>query len=226
MLSFEMTRLVSFCLLAVSAVVSAQQPDRGGTEAMARRASERLQALHREADRLASEEKSLLGELLKLEIERAIKSEELTQIEGQRAQIETELTQNLERMRQLEEQDLAVRPELRARLVEVYKLGRGRYLRLLLSTSDLRQVGRASRMVAALAERDRARVALHQRTRDELKHARAALEDRNRQIEKLRASAAQTKAAVERAVAARNELIVDIDRRRDLNAQLVGELEA
>lgn len=214
------------CILALPVLLLAQQPDRAGTEAMARRATERLQALHREADRLASEEKSLLGELRKLEIERAIKSEELRQIEGERAQIEAELTENLERMRQLQEQDLAVRPELRARLVEVYKLGRGRYLRLLLSTSDLRQVGRASRMVAALAERDRARVESHQRTLEELKQARASLEDRNRRIERLRTGAAQAKAAVERAVIARNELILDIDRRRDLNAQLVGELEA
>ena len=55
-------------------------------------------------------------------------------------------------------------PRPRARLVEIYKLGRGRYLRLLLSTSDIRRVGQATRTVAALAHIDRDRVAEHQQT--------------------------------------------------------------
>ena len=46
--------LVIFSLVSVAA----QQNDRARTEAMARRAGERLQALQREADRLASEERT------------------------------------------------------------------------------------------------------------------------------------------------------------------------
>ena len=48
----------------------AQQPDRARTEALARRAGERLQALQREADSLAAQERTLLGDLRKLEVER------------------------------------------------------------------------------------------------------------------------------------------------------------
>ena len=57
--------------------------------------------------------------------------------------------------------DAAERPELQARLVEIYKLGQARYLRLLLSTPDLRRIGQASRIVAALAKLDRDRIAAH-----------------------------------------------------------------
>ena len=50
-------------------------------------------------------------------------------------------------------------PELQQRLVEIYKLGQARYLRLLLSTPDLRRLGQATRTVAALAKLDRDRIA-------------------------------------------------------------------
>ena len=126
---------------------------------------------------------------------------------------------------ELERQDLAERPDLRARLVEIYKLGRARYLRLLLSTADVRQFGRATRMIAALAELDRDRVVSHQRTLDSLNSARSELEERSRRGQVLRADAERTQQAAIVAARARSDRIRDIDQRRDLNAQLVGELQ-
>jgi len=66
----------SSALLAVFVTLLAAQPtDRARTEALARRATERLQALQREADRLASEERTLLNDVRKLEIERQLRAE-------------------------------------------------------------------------------------------------------------------------------------------------------
>jgi septal ring factor EnvC (AmiA/AmiB activator) len=212
--------------LGLAATLSAQSADRDRTEALARRATDRLQALHGEAERLASEEATLLGDLRKLEVDRQIKSEEFRQVDTRYRKTAAEFTSINQRVRQLEERDRAERPGLRARLVEMYKLGQGRYLRMLLSTSDLRRVGQASRTVAALADLDRQRIAEHERTLAELKATRSQIEGRKRELEKLRGAAerAQTEAAA--AARARNDLIEDIDRRRDLNAQLAGELAA
>ena len=58
-------------------------------------------------------------------------------------------------------QELAARPELRARLVEIYKLGGA--LSTAARDSDVRRPGGA-RAVATLAQLDRARVNVHQRT--------------------------------------------------------------
>jgi septal ring factor EnvC (AmiA/AmiB activator) len=209
----------------MSLVLLAQPADRARTEALAQRATDRLQTLHREADRLAAEERTLLGDLRKLEVERQIKGEELRRIVADGAQIAGELTSNRRRMEYLEQQESSSRPELRARLVDIYKLGQGRYLRLLLSTSDLRQVGQASRILGALAKLDGERVVMRQRTLAELKRTRAALEQRGRRLNTLRAEAERAQAALERAAASRSALIRDIDNRRDLNAQLVGELQ-
>ena len=217
--------LAPVCILTLTVSALAQQSDRARTEALARRATERLQALQREADRLASDEQTLLGDLRKLEVERQIKAERFRDVDAQWRHVGSDLTGATDRVHQLEQRDLAERPGLRARLIDIYKLGQGGYLRLLLSTADLRGVGRASRTVATLAELDRRRLAEHQRTLDELKAKRDDLQARRHQLEKLRADAQRAQAAVEQAAAARDDLIRDIDRRRDLNAQLAGELQ-
>ena len=113
----------------MSLVLAAQPADRARTEALAQRATDRLQTLRREADRLAAEERTLLGDLRKLEVERQIKGEELRRIVADGSQIAGELTSNRRRMEYLEQQESSSRPELRARLVDIYKLGQGRYLR-------------------------------------------------------------------------------------------------
>jgi len=211
---------------AVAAPAAGQPADRARTEALARRATERLQALPREADKLTTEERTLIGDLRKLEVDREIKIEELRQIASDGARVAEDLLANEQRTRELEAQEATSRPEQRSRLVDIYKLGQGRYLRLLLSTSDVRQVGQASRTLAALAKIDHDRVVSRQRTLTELRATRLTLEDRRRRLSLLRASAERAEAALTQAARARNDLIRDIDNRRDLNAQLAGELQA
>jgi septal ring factor EnvC (AmiA/AmiB activator) len=205
--------------------VAAQTSDRDRAEALARRAGDRLQTLRHEADRLAAEEKTLLGELRSLEIQRQLKTEELRQIDTEAAKVGQELGAATTRIDALDKQRSATQPDLQARAVEMYKLGRARYLRLLLSTVDLRRIGEASRTIAALARLDRDRVASYQRTLDDLKSTHATLEARRQRMRALRAEALAAQAGAARAAAARNDLVRDIDRRRDLNAQLAAELQ-
>src|SRR5476649_1284764 len=116
--------------LALSVALVAQQPDRARTEALARRATERMQVLQREADTLTANERTLLGDLRKLEVDREIKAEELRQINADGTVVAADLTANTTRTRELEAQETTGRPEVRSRLVGIYKLGQGRYLRL------------------------------------------------------------------------------------------------
>ncbi|MCU1386361.1 MAG: hypothetical protein JWL71_5058 [Acidobacteria bacterium] len=213
--------------VASSYVATAQAlPERARTEALARRAAERLQALQREADRLASEERTVLGDLRKLEIERQLKSEELKRVDADAIRVQTDLDDTSARMTRLEDSSRAELPELQQRLVEIYKLGRARYLRLLLSTPDLRRLGQSTRTVAALAKLDRDRAASHAKTVADLKQERKALETRRTDLAALRVTAENAQVAVRRAAQARADLIRDIDKKRDLNAQLSSELQA
>ena len=214
-----------FACFAVFAA-AAQPPERARTEALARRATERLQALQHEADRLAAEERSLLNDVKKLEIERQIRGEEVKRLDADAATLRAELDDTAARMNTLEQSSKSETPQLRARLVEIYKLGQARYLRLLLSTPDLRRIGQSTRTVAALARLDRERIASHARTLDELKKTRQALEERQARLAGLRTAAQKASVAAQRAAQAKNDLIRDIDSKRDLNAQLAGELQS
>jgi len=212
-------------LSAMPAAGAAQPAGRARAEALSRRAAERLTALQHEADTLTSDERTLLGDLRKMEVDRQIKAEELRQIASDGGLVAADLAANEQLTGELESRESTSRPELRARLVEMYKLGQGRYLRLLLSTTDVRQVGQAARTLAALAKIDHERVVSRQRTLDDLKAARKTLDNRRRQLNLLRADAERAQAALARAAGARSDLIRDIDSRRDLNAQLAGELQ-
>jgi murein hydrolase activator len=213
-----------FAVFVVIVVVAAQQSDRERTEALAKRAADRLQGLQREADALASTERTLLSDLRRLEVDREIKATELKQADEEAGKIQADLDETVARTTALESAAAAERPELRARLLEVYKLGQARYLRLLLSTPDLRRIGQATRVVAAMAKLDRDRVAAHKRTLAELNTTRTALEARSVDAARSRTTAAKAEVAAEHAEQARNDLIRQIDQKRDLNAQLTGEL--
>jgi septal ring factor EnvC (AmiA/AmiB activator) len=185
-----------------------------------------MEALHREADQLALQERTLLGDLRKLEVQRQIKIEDLRQLDAEASQLEAEQSAITARLTKLQDEDNAARPDLEARLVEMYKLGQARYARLLLSTSGVRRLGQAARTAAALSKLDRDRVTAHRVTLEELTASRARLDERGRRLAALRVEARNANAEVARAAQARSDAIQDIDRQRDLNAQLAGELQA
>jgi len=222
---FRLARGFTAALLLAS-VTTAQQVDRPRTEALAQRAADRLRSLHEEADRLATEERTLLNDLQRLEFARRIRTEELEQADGAAADSAATLAALDARISRLDEEDLAARPGLAASVVQLYKLGRAGYLRLWLATSDLHHLGQASRMVAALAARDQNRLANHQRLLTELTTSRATQVERQQQLAALRLEANRARDEADRAVSARNRMIRTIDQQRDLNAQLAGELQA
>jgi septal ring factor EnvC (AmiA/AmiB activator) len=212
-------------VLLTSAMLAAQTADRARTESQARRANERLIALQREGDALAREQRSLLGDLRRLEIERDLRTEQLKQIEADTQKVALDLGNTGNQIAALEEEIEAARPILEARMVEIYKLGSGGYVRLLFNVSDLREVGRAYRMVAAVAAMDRHRALQHRDNLVRLRAAHSSLQTRRAEIVRLKGAAAAAHIAAERAARSREQLIAEIDRRRDLTAELAGELQ-
>jgi murein hydrolase activator len=221
-----MPQLVLIVLIVAACVppLAAQAPD-ARVAARAARADERLRALHAEADRLAAEARTLLGDLRRLEVDRRIAAEELQRINDETRAAVDEIASLSEEVRQLEADNEAELPVLRQRLVEVYKLGAGRYTRLLLGTTELRRIGQATRTVALLARSDRERVETRRRRVDALRSARASIEERGARLAMLRTDAQRADAAAARAVRERTALVRDIDQRRDLTARLAGELQ-
>ena len=205
---------------------SGQTADRGQVERLSERASEQVQALQAEADDLASRARTLPDEIRRLELERQIKATELNAIDREVAFTAANLEETAARITSLEQEAAAQRPLVEARLVELYKLGRASYTRLLFSRDDLTGIGRTYRLISTLAERDQIRFDGHRQTLADLAASRAALAARQEEVAAMRDAARSARGALDRAIDAQTELIADIDARRDLTAQLAGQLEA
>ena len=201
------------------------QDDRARAEAMAARAAARIRALEQEAAALASQERTLLVELRQLGVERDLKAAELVRIDADLAATNAELARAEADAASLEDTVARQTPVVRARMVELYKLGEPGYWRLLLNVDDLRALGRAYRNVSALARLDRERITEHRRTLQTLAETQTTLTGRRARERSLRDQARTARAALDRAARARQTRVDEIDERRDLTARLTGELQ-
>lgn len=215
---------VLMCVVLCVATIDAQGPADPNKE-LADRAERRIRALQAESDRLAAQSRTVFGELRKLEIDRALKQEELSKIDRELLRVTVDRDATAKRLEELEAIRVAGTPGVAERLVELSKRGRAGYVQLLLASNDVRAMGRMARGVAAVAELDRLRLETH---RKNLAAETAALEQLSKQRAEaaaLQKEAVRAKTAVDAAVNARNRMIDDLDRRRDLAAQYVAELQ-
>ncbi len=218
---------IAVCVpVAVAGRPAPPRPQPSRAQTLSERATDRIAALEREAEVLARQERSLIGDLRRLEVEHALKVEQSKQLETQRAAVERQIANAGRQIIDLDRQVQAQAPALAARLAELYKLGRPGYARLLLDVKDLRDTARNYRMVSALARLDRERVEERRQAIARITTERVGLRQREVQLAKLREDAERARVAADRAVKARAALIAEIDGRRDLNARLIGELRA
>jgi septal ring factor EnvC (AmiA/AmiB activator) len=184
-----------------------------------------MAALQREAERLATESRTLVGDLRRLEITRDVEIEQATAADAAAADAEASLEQANQRLAALEAAREAQLPDIKIRLVDLYKRGEGGYARLLAGADSVRELARATRAVASLTRITQLRIDEHRRTLAAMREEQATLQVRARELQTQRTAAAVARAAAERAVRARATLITQIDQRRDLTAQLAGELQ-
>jgi septal ring factor EnvC (AmiA/AmiB activator) len=194
-------------------------------EALARRAKARLEALHMEADALAAKAGSLLSDLRRLELQRQARTVELAQSEAEHAAALADLADTSARIADLEGRLAADRPAVEARLVRLYKQGALDAPQRWMGVTRVEDLAYAHRTLSALARLDRDRLAAHGAELDQLAAARIRLDARANEAAAARARAETARAEAARAAGAHAALLASIDRRRDLTAQLAGELQ-
>src|SRR5215510_577651 len=156
-----------FCLIIPFALTAQESGD-------AQRITDRMRALQREAERLAGESRTLVGDLRKREIDREIKVGQLKQAEAAMGEAEKALQDTTTRLSDLEVQRINQLPDLRAQLVDVYKRGGSGYTRMLFSARDYREFARATRAVGALSAISERRIEEHRRTLESMRGERSA----------------------------------------------------
>jgi murein hydrolase activator len=187
---------------------------------------ERLQALKAESDALASQQRSLLIELRRLDIDRQLKATQIEETTSTLAGFDWSLQQTSQRIAQTEAALEAAKPAIRERIVRVYKLGRLGYTRLLLDLNDARTFQRTARVVSLLARRDRAELDRHAQLVTTLRAERGRVATERKTVEDLQNQLKGEQQALAASIAAQGARVKEIDERRDLNAQLVAELIA
>jgi septal ring factor EnvC (AmiA/AmiB activator) len=186
----------------------------------------RLRALKLEADALAAQKKTLLGDLRRLEIDRQIKATELEDNTAKLATVTASLEATSARIAATEEELEAAKPAVRERLVRIYKLGRLGYSRLLFSLDDARTFTRTARVVSLLAQRDRERIDRYRQLIATQTAVRTRLSAEQQEAQQLAARIQADQRAVAQAMAVRNATIKSVEEQRGLNTQLIAELTA
>jgi len=229
-------------LLALAATASAQTASppplpEGASEAPAapgreppddrlHRVEERRQALEREVAQLRSEEKSLLGEVERLELEVRLRGERLREIQILLQRTNAQLDATLGRTRELTRSLDQARPVLAARARALYKLGEVSYLRLMLSVERPSDIMRGYRFVTALARRDNERIAAFRADIASLAAAKSDLERKTREALGLRADLERTRRSLDAERKNKTELLTEIVEKKETNAAYLDELAA
>jgi septal ring factor EnvC (AmiA/AmiB activator) len=214
-----------FLFLAAASPSSAAPPPPASADERLRTVRERRAALQKDLARLRAEERSLLGEVERLELEVRLRGEELreTQLVLQRTNEQMDVT--VRRARELEASINAARPALAARARALYKLGELSYLRMLLSVDRPSDLFRGYRFVSALARRDNQRIAGFRADLAALAATRAELERRTREALELRASLERTRRGLDADRRRKEKLLTEIVERKETHAAYLQELE-
>jgi len=195
------------------------------TDERLRTVQERRASLEKEVARLRSQEKSLLGEVERLELEVRLRTEQLreAQLELQRTHEAMDVT--LKRSRELEKSVAETRPVLAARARALYKLGELSYVRLLLSVERPSHLFRGYRFVTTVARRDNQRIASFRNDLAALQVARTDLERRTAQAQTLRSDLERARRNLDADRRRKTVILTQIVERKETHAAYLKELE-
>ena len=191
-----------------------------------RRVRERREALRQELQQLRAQEKTVLGEIERLELEVRLRGEELKEIQLQLQRTNEQMDVTLQRVRDLEGSVARTRPVLAARARALYKLGELSYLRLLLSVERPSDLVRGYRFVSTLARRDRQRLATFRGDLTALAETRAELEKRTREALTLRSAVERARRGLEADRRRKSQLLTSLVERKETQAAYLEELGA
>jgi septal ring factor EnvC (AmiA/AmiB activator) len=190
-----------------------------------RRAAERLAALQKEADQLARQQRGLLDELRGLELKRDVAAAGLARTSAALARANAEVVEVTSQILAADAELTRLRPLMHRRVAALYTAGPQDTARRWLGSDDVVTTARATRLLAAVTDRDRRDFQHYSALRGQLAERRATLEQRTQEIARLEADAVAGREAAARAAASHAAMVRQLDARRDLTARLAGELD-
>jgi septal ring factor EnvC (AmiA/AmiB activator) len=185
----------------------------------------RLTGLRRELEGLDREEKTLLGELHRLELEIRVATDELEIVKVRLDRGYRAMDENLKRIQVLERSIDELKPYLESRARSLYKLGRLSYVRLLLSVERPSELTRAYRYISRLAREDAEKMRLFLENQKLLEEAKAELVTQTEAMLRMRKELETTTRTLESRRASRETLLEEVYARQEMAGSLAHELE-
>ena len=211
-------------LLVIALLLQAATPSTSPGQAPQDRTAARLKELETEAQKLARDEKTLLNELRRLEVDREMKAAELEARTIALEEAAAAVAALEQKQASLADTIARQQPLVRARVVELYKRGPASGLRRLVDAASARDAMRAWRQMTAASGRDAARFGEHRAAVAELAKSRVELEAQRAEAEQQREAANVARVALDRSIRAQRNRIDAIGKERALNAALTEEI--
>jgi len=190
-----------------------------------RKVRERREHLQKELDRLRGQERSLLGDVEKLEVEVRLRTEELREIQIGLQKTAARINETSKKVRDLTRTLDETRPQLAAHARALYKLGDLSYLRILLSVDRPADIFRGYRFVTTLARRDNERIAGFRAALQALATHKAELEKKTQESLALRAQLEAARKSLDADRQRKTDLLTAIVEKKEMHAAYVQELE-
>jgi murein hydrolase activator len=186
---------------------------------------ERREHLQQELLRLRGQEKSLLGDVERLEVGVRLRTEELREIQISLQRTAVRINETSKRVRDLTRTLDETRPQLAAHARALYKLGDLSYLRILLSVDRPSDIFRGYRFVSALARRDNERIAGFRASLLALAAQKAELERKTQESLLLRSQLEAARKSLDADRQRKTDLLTAIVEKKEMHAAYVQELE-
>ena len=190
-----------------------------------RRVRERRLSIERDLARLRGQEKGLLAEVERLDLEVRLRTEQLRETQLVLGRANEQMDTTVRRVKELEGSVAQARPQLAARARALYKMGELSYLRMLLSVERPADMLRGYRFVSSLARRDREKMAALRADLGALATTRTDLERKTRETLALRADLDRARRSLEGDRQRKSELLTSLVEKKETHAAYLQELE-
>ncbi|TKJ33042.1 hypothetical protein CEE39_04530 [bacterium (candidate division B38) B3_B38] len=186
---------------------------------------ERIKEVKAKISRYEREERGILKELEEMDLQLRLKNLEVQELASEQQIKEKEIEKTIVRIEALEKEIDSLRAYIGQMLVNLYKLGRLSYLRVLLSLQSTADFLRGYKYIAILSERDRQKLNQFKMNVLELQESRHKLEEDTRRVKKLKQAAENKRAEIKATKMRKEQLLTNIRQQRDLQLATLKELQ-
>ncbi len=184
-----------------------------------------LQERRTKSRQLRGRERNLLGELKEKEVQLSLTVRYLGALERRRALVGQDLGSATSELARTAVQLEGDRRRLAWRLREIYKRGRSRDIEYLLSARSFADLVNRTYFLAKIAREDKNQMMLTQAHRVEVQDTKSRLEERKRELDRLRLETERQRRSQKQLAEERRQLLGQIRSERKSNEQAATELE-